>query len=59
MYNFKLFNMHTLETVKQYNFKTKKEANKALKMLMKSNDMQKHAGHIVNYTTGKEIIKQY
>jgi len=59
MYNFSLFNCNTNKTIETFSFETKKEANRELRKVIKTNDLQRHAGHIVNYSTGLEINKQY
>ena len=59
MYSFYTFNMHTLKKIETFSFATKKEANKKIRETIKDNDMERHSGHIVNYSTGLEIHKHY
>ena len=59
MYKFILSNNRSESVGKTYSFETKKEANKSLRGFIKLHDMERHAGYIVNYSTGAEIHKQY
>ena len=59
MYTLTLINIHTLATKEVKEFKTKKEAQKAKIVWGKDLEMQKHAGHFVNYQTGEEINTNY
>jgi hypothetical protein len=60
MFKFKLFNDRKDEEFKKvFIFKTKKLANKKVRELIKDFDLERHAGYIVNYSTGTEIHKWY
>ena len=60
MFKFELFNDREGENFKKvYGYETKKEANKKIREIIKKFDLERHAGHIVNYSTGFEIHKQY
>jgi len=43
------------EIYEEESFKTKKEAQKFIRKMIKKYNLKKHAGHIVNYKDSKEL----
>ena len=40
-------------------FSTRKEAQKAARKTAKEFNLQRHAGHVINYSTGFELFTNY
>ena len=59
MYLVKLINYNTNELINKNELETIKEAKKVIRKLKKENELIKHAGHIVNYKKGLEIITNF
>ena len=50
---------NTIETFESGEFDDKKAANKFKKEMIKKHELIKHAGHVVNYSTRKELFTNY
>jgi hypothetical protein len=50
---------HNARVIETAAFDNKKDANKAKHELSKKYDLQKHAGHTVNYSTFLELFTNY
>jgi hypothetical protein len=50
---------HKAGVIETASFDNKKDANKAKRELSKKYDLQKHAGHTVNYSTFLELFTNY
>jgi len=50
---------HNAGKIETQSFDNKKDANKAKRELTKKYELQKHAGHIVNYSTFLELFTNY
>lgn len=59
MYLVKLINIHTNEVINTNELETIKEAKKVIRKIKKENELIIHAGHLVNYKKGLEIITNF